>query len=651
YSVRPVLESGYYALLVIGKDNDVTALDLVAPFVVLNGTLAENSPSASSQVMVGEKVTLNFSSTFNAASVLIVKNVDYDASVKVDLTGGLLNALNASLSYGDKPLREVKLFNRSTNIWLPEGMVSWAFTTKDSSSIGVDTSGLETGEYLVYAVAVDSKYMPLFIGDITVELTADEEPPSIELELVDANQTAIVVQYSFEDNDLLEAALIKATYPDGSSAELLNLSNVAQESLSGTLSVNVASLAEGESITIYAEAKDRSGNSNTLSISYTKPVIANVNETETAVPAPDLKVNITAGANNTVVSLGAVKGKTAKELGVPKEVSEKKPELKVVKAVKVEAKVLNGSVREWTLRVEYNESEISGLDESSLTLFYWNGSDWVDLKELWTAGTPPVRVDATHNMTSYLHDLANNFIEVKMDNLSVFALAASPPKPAAAPAVEEGFGGYAAPTARAYSTPLMTAEGGREVTVTLPSNAFLLTQVSSLKLTPGKTVQLQVIVEKLEKLPYGIPRPAGDVALLLKIELIPSEETTVSGSITFAIERDAISERGIDPDEAVVTLLKYNGNAWIELPTEFVKSDGKYNYYRAETPSFSYFAAIVEAPPAVTPTPTPTAPPETPTPPVTTPTPPVERPAWMWILGAAVVVLILIVAAMYLRRR
>gem|GEM_PF-5352329 len=647
---RPVLKKGYYALLVIDLDSDITALDLVAPFVALNGTLNENSPSISSQVMVGEKLTLNFNNTFNVASVLIVKNVDYEAYVEVDLTEKLLNILNASLSYGDRPLKEVKLFNKSTNIWLPEGMVSWAFTTKDSSSIEIDTSGLETGDYLVYSVALDSEYMPLFVGSTSVELTADSEPPSIELELVNANSTAIEIHYSFEDNDLLEAVLIKAIYPNATSDELLNLANVNKESLSGNVIVDVSSLAEGESVTVYAEASDRSGNSNSLSISYTKPVIANVNETETAAPAPDLEVKITAGANNTVVSLGAVKGKTAKELGVPKEVTDKKPEFKPVKAIKVEAKVLNGSVKEWTLRVEYTDSEISGLDESSLTIFYWNGSDWIDLRELWeTRTTTPVSVDATHNMTSYLHDLANNFIEVKMDNLSVFSLAAKPAPAAVPPAVEDGFRGYAAPTARAYSTPLMTVEGGREVTVTLPSNAFLLTQVASLKLTPGKTVQLQTIVEKLEKLPYGIPRPAGDVILLLKIELIPSEETVVSGSITFAVERDAISERGIDPDEAIVTLLKYTGTSWIELPTEFVKSDGKYNYYRAETPSFSYFAAVVEAPAPITPTPT--APPETPTPPVS-PTPPVEeRAPWLWIGLGIVIVIVIIAAALYLRRR
>ncbi|MEM2325302.1 MAG: PGF-CTERM sorting domain-containing protein, partial [Archaeoglobaceae archaeon] len=61
-------------------------------------------------------------------------------------------------------------------------------------------------------------------------------------------------------------------------------------------------------------------------------------------------------------------------------------------------------------------------------------------------------------------------------------------------------------------------------------------------------------------------------------------------------------------------------------PTKFIGSDGKYNYYEAETTSFSYFAAQLkplETPKPTTPVATPpvTTPVATPTTPVATPTP------------------------------
>ncbi|MDI9610394.1 MAG: PGF-CTERM sorting domain-containing protein [Archaeoglobales archaeon] len=46
------------------------------------------------------------------------------------------------------------------------------------------------------------------------------------------------------------------------------------------------------------------------------------------------------------------------------------------------------------------------------------------------------------------------------------------------------------------------------------------------------------------------------------------------------------------------------------MPTKFVGSDGKYSYYEAETPSFSYFVAVLKPLEASKPT--------TPTTPVTT---------------------------------
>ncbi|MEM2271722.1 MAG: PGF-pre-PGF domain-containing protein, partial [Archaeoglobaceae archaeon] len=83
-----------------------------------------------------------------------------------------------------------------------------------------------------------------------------------------------------------------------------------------------------------------------------------------------------------------------------------------------------------------------------------------------------------------------------------------------------------------------------------------------------------------------------------------STKANLSGRIQFGIPIEEIKAKGFDPNLVAVILLKWNGKQWIELPTKFLSSDGKYNYYEATTESFSLFAAVLkpsEAPIQTTP--------------------------------------------------
>ncbi|MCX8172773.1 MAG: PGF-pre-PGF domain-containing protein, partial [Archaeoglobaceae archaeon] len=130
-------------------------------------------------------------------------------------------------------------------------------------------------------------------------------------------------------------------------------------------------------------------------------------------------------------------------------------------------------------------------------------------------------------------------------------------------------------------------------------------------------------IEKLKELPPNIPTPAGVLMLILSIEPTLSREVEIKGKIQFGIPIEEIKAKGFDPNAVALILLRWDGKQWIELPTKFLSSDGRYNYYEATTPSFSYFVAIIK--PLATPTPTPiiTPTPTTPTPttPELTPTP------------------------------
>ncbi|MEM2191435.1 MAG: PGF-pre-PGF domain-containing protein [Archaeoglobaceae archaeon] len=154
-------------------------------------------------------------------------------------------------------------------------------------------------------------------------------------------------------------------------------------------------------------------------------------------------------------------------------------------------------------------------------------------------------------------------------------------------------------------------------------------------------------IEKLKDFDSGIPEPSGVAMLILDIKPTLSKGSNIKAKIHFGIPIEEIKAKGFDPNLVEVILLKWNGKQWIELPTKFVGSDGKYNYYESTTESFSLFAAVLKPSEAPTPAVTPTTPPTTL---VTTPTTtPAEKP---FIPGFEVIFAIAgLLAVSYLIRR
>uniref|UniRef100_A0A7C3RDB3 PGF-pre-PGF domain-containing protein n=1 Tax=Archaeoglobus fulgidus TaxID=2234 RepID=A0A7C3RDB3_ARCFL len=225
-----------------------------------------------------------------------------------------------------------------------------------------------------------------------------------------------------------------------------------------------------------------------------------------------------------------------------------------------------------------------------------------------------------------------NSLASEANNTASFSVNVITPTPAQTtprPAVGGIGGGGAMPGVPVYITAYVTVKANEGAELTLPQSAFWETNVVSLIIMSSEDNNIRFRIEKLKELPAEIPKPEGMLALILSIEPTMSKSTALSGSIRFGIEIDSIREKGFDPNAITVILLKWDGSKWIELPTKFVSSDGKYNYYEASTPSFSYFAAVIKAAPTPTPTPTPTTTPTaaiTPTPTAT----PAEKHFLQW---------------------
>ncbi|MEM4689460.1 MAG: S8 family serine peptidase [Archaeoglobaceae archaeon] len=189
-----------------------------------------------------------------------------------------------------------------------------------------------------------------------------------------------------------------------------------------------------------------------------------------------------------------------------------------------------------------------------------------------------------------------------------------------------GGGGGVIPGVPIYISDWIRLRANNSTDFTMPQSAFWETNVVALILLSDENVNAKLRIEKKKELPSDIPAPSGVVALILSIDPTLSTKANLSGRIQFGIPIEEIKAKGFDPNLVAVVLLKWNGKEWIELPTKFIGSDGKYNYYEATTESFSLFAAVLkplETPIQTTPV-TPTTPP---TIVVTTPTTtPAEKP-------------------------
>ncbi|MEM2787147.1 MAG: PGF-pre-PGF domain-containing protein [Archaeoglobaceae archaeon] len=144
-------------------------------------------------------------------------------------------------------------------------------------------------------------------------------------------------------------------------------------------------------------------------------------------------------------------------------------------------------------------------------------------------------------------------------------------------------------------------QANEESPIELPQSGFWETNILKIIVISSEDDNVRFRIEKLKDFDSGIPEPSGVAMLILDIKPTLSKGSNIKAKIHFGIPIEEIKAKGFDPNLVEVILLKWNGKQWIELPTKFLSSDGKYNYYESETPSFSLFAAVLKPSEAPTP--------------------------------------------------
>jgi hypothetical protein len=74
---------------------------------------------------------------------------------------------------------------------------------------------------------------------------------------------------------------------------------------------------------------------------------------------------------------------------------------------------------------------------------------------------------------------------------------------------------------------------------------------------------------------------------------VASSKNIENPVVCFKVDKSWLQDKNID--QASITLSRYSDKKWSQLPTKLLKEDGKYLYFTAETPEFSFFAITGKA--------------------------------------------------------
>jgi PGF-pre-PGF domain-containing protein len=116
--------------------------------------------------------------------------------------------------------------------------------------------------------------------------------------------------------------------------------------------------------------------------------------------------------------------------------------------------------------------------------------------------------------------------------------------------------------------------------------------VDGLLVTVGDdTAKLMVTVKSRNSLPSSIDAPDTEVYEYEDVTIYYAEPSDISGgTFEFKVEKSWLSSNGFEIGDIVMMHYNEEAGVWEELSTTFVREEGGYYYYSAQTPSFSWFA-------------------------------------------------------------
>ncbi|MDK2940040.1 MAG: hypothetical protein PWQ51_2205 [Methanolobus sp.] len=241
------------------------------------------------------------------------------------------------------------------------------------------------------------------------------------------------------------------------------------------------------------------------------------------------------------------------------------------------------------VRFDYDDADVSGLDESTLGVKFYNASSG-----LWESQTVVER------------NTAENYIIANIEHFSDFAVvgseAASTSDDSSSSGRSSSGGGSGGGSGEKYENILVKDMQSIYVDkntlinyeFSKPGNAIGFVQFTALKNAGRITATIEVLRDRSS---YAETDAPGKIYQQMNIWVgklgFDSPENVKDLKIGFKVEKAWIEENGVDA--GTIKLYRYADGTWNALPTSMIVDDGEYVHFESQTPGFSPFAITVES--------------------------------------------------------
>ncbi|NJD52461.1 MAG: PGF-pre-PGF domain-containing protein [Candidatus Methanoperedens sp.] len=530
-----------------------------------------------------------------ATSGDIVKPV---ISITYPANGQILNTSSiivSGTSSGDVAMNNVDVKIREGAWQRATGTASW--TIHATLSPGLNT---------IYARANDTSGNS---NETSIIVTYDVTAPSGVTGLANITYAQNYINWTWFDPDEPDFDHVEV-YLNG-----LFKSNITK----GIRSYNATGLTSATSYTIGLKSVDISGNVNSSMVNHTARTVRNtitssVNLTGNNISKPIILENqalIDITANNSSVSgyITLTADTNITRLNGSVNIANSTSGIQaggkaLNRYVEIDSTGINKSnISSVNLTMFYTDEDISGLDENTLKVYWWNGSIWKPLDPKgkdYSNENGPIVIDIRRNQTA-------NKLTVQLNHFSTFALAGTPSTPPNTPCnycssgSSGGGGGGGGSSGESASNIELIEKYDMQISKDV-TTSYRFTHVKNpvmfVNITGNTSLGIITVSEEVLKSTSSLVKipPGGLVYKNINIWVGTSGYATPKNikeaSIKFRVDNTWMSANGVASSDIV--LVKWNGDSWIELETSVLSGDDTNTFFEGKTNAFSPFAIAVK---------------------------------------------------------
>ncbi|MFZ3166100.1 MAG: PGF-pre-PGF domain-containing protein, partial [Candidatus Methanoperedens sp.] len=272
--------------------------------------------------------------------------------------------------------------------------------------------------------------------------------------------------------------------------------------------------------------------------------------------------------------------------------------------VEVDSTGINKSnISSVNLTMSYTDEDISGFDENSLKVYWWNGSIW---KSLYPKGmnysneNGPIVIDIRRNLTA-------NKLTVQLNHFSTFTLAlVGTPSTTPTPPCNNcngggGGGGGGGASGENYSNIELTEKYDMQISKdALTSYRFTHKKnpIMFVNITGNTTMGIITVSEEVLKGTSSLVKTSPEGLVYKNVNIwvgtsgFATPKNIKEASIKFRVDNNWMSANNVTSSDII--LVKWNGNSWIQLETRVLSKDDTSTFFEGKTNAFSPFAITVK---------------------------------------------------------